>query len=190
MPRAILRPGGCHGTSPLGHEGAISLRGLLKFSALVFLACLLFLVVDVWHRVAGYQAIHGQGIRGTVTVTSCEQHRSGTFCTGDFASADGRVTRPGVRINGAAELLKWTGEAGRPAPAAHVSAALSVRDAGEAWTLDGLPWLRPSPVTLTALAPVAIALILVWAELRDIPTRRRFTRMRQGGWLTRTLSGR
>lgn len=193
MRRATLRSGGCHGTYPLEHRGAISLKGLLKFSAVVFLACLLFLVVDVWHRVAGYQAVHGQGIRGAVTVTGCEAHRTGAFCTGDFRSADGRVTKSKIRINGAVELLAWSGGDGLPAGSVRFPAVLSASDAGEAWTLDGRPWLRPSAAQVAALAPVAAVLAVLWGLVRGGPRSWRYrmdrARMRQGrGVLRREIA--
>jgi hypothetical protein len=164
------------------------MRGLLKFAAVVFLACLLFLVVDVSHRVAGYQAVHGHGIQGTVTVTSCEAHRTGTFCTGDFKSADRRVTESGIRINGAAELLGWSAGEGLSAGSVRLPAALSPSDTGEAWTADGDPWLQPSAIQLAAMAPVAAVLAVLWRLLSGGPRswqyraqRARMRRMRRGG---------
>ncbi|HEV7934713.1 MAG TPA: hypothetical protein VGP70_20690 [Actinomadura sp.] len=153
--------------------GAISLRGLLNLSAIVCLLCLLFLIIDVRHRMTGYRAAYGQGIKGTVAVTSCGSHLTGTYCTGDFTSADGRVRRAGVRVNGAMELLDRAGHGGGlPGPVSY-PAALSGAKAGEAWTLDGTPWLRPSIPQVVALVPVAIPVLLAWALLRGGPHGRR-----------------
>jgi hypothetical protein len=52
-------------------------------------------------------------------------------------------------------------------------AALSGAKAGEAWTLDGTPWLRPSIPQVVALVPVAIPVLLAWALLRGGPHGRR-----------------
>jgi hypothetical protein len=153
--------------------GAISLRGLLNLSAIVFLVCLLFLVIDVRHRMTGYRAAYGQGVKGTVTVTACGSHLTGTYCTGDFTSADGRVRRAGVRVNGAMELLDRAGHGhGLTAPVSY-PAALSGPRADEAWTLDGTPWLRPSTALVTAFVPVAVPVLLAWALLRGGPLNRR-----------------
>jgi hypothetical protein len=165
------------------------MTSLLKLVAVVFLGCALFLVVDVGHRVTGYQTAHGKGIRGTVTVTGCAAHRTGTFCVGDFTSADGRVVRSKIRVNGAAELLKWSGGSGRPAAVTRIPAALSAPGAGEAWTLAGRPWLRPSLVQVTALAPVATVLAMIWALVRGGPRSWRYrldrARMRRGSGVVR-----
>lgn len=167
------------------------MKGLLKLVAVVFLGCALYLVVDVSHRVDGYRAVNGQGIRGTVTVTGCEAHRTGTFCTGDFGSADGRITKSEIRVNGAAELLGWSAGDGRPAGSVRFPAVLSAADAEEAWTLDGQPWMRPSVVQVTALLPVAAVLAVLWGLLRGGPRAWRYrrmmrrSRMRRGGGVVR-----
>jgi hypothetical protein len=156
------------------------LKGLLKFVAVIFLSCALFIIVDVEHRVDGYQAVHGQGIVGTVTVTGCEKHRTGTFCIGDFSSADGRILRPEVRVNGAVELLGWSEGDGPPTGSVRLPSALTAADADEAWTLDGVPWLRPSVVQITALLPVAAVVTVLWGLLREGPRGWRYRRMRRG----------
>lgn len=146
--------------------GAISLSGLLKLSAVVFLVCLLFLIVDVRHRVTGYKAVYGQGIQGTVTVTECGSHRFGRFCTGDFTSADGRVKRSEIRVNGGLQLVERARNGVRPALPAQFPAALSGAKADEAWTLDGKPWMRPSKAQVIALVPVAAPVIALWVFVR------------------------
>jgi hypothetical protein len=154
-------------------SGTISPRGLLNLSAIVFLLCLLFLIIDARHRMTGYRAAYGQGIKGTVAVTECGSHLTGTYCTGDFTSADGRVRRAGVRVNGAMELLDRARHGhGLPAPVSY-PAAISGAKADEAWTLDGTPWLRPSTAQITALVPVAIPVLLAWALLHGDPRSRR-----------------
>jgi hypothetical protein len=160
--------------------GAISLSGLLNLCAVIFLVCALFLIIDVRHRMTGYRAVHGEGIQGTVTVTECRSHLMGTYCTGGFTSADGRIARSGIRVNGAVELLGRTGHAGGPSSPARLPAVLSEAGADEAWTLQGKPWLRPGKAQVTALVPVAVPVVALWALLRGGPggRRRRIDRAR------------
>jgi hypothetical protein len=154
-------------------SGAISLSGLLNFFALIFLVCALFLIIDVRHRMTGYRVVHGQGIRGTATVTDCGSHLITTYCVGDFTSADGRVKRSEIRVNGAAELLEETGYGRRPAAPVLVPAVISDAGAGEAWTLQGKPWMRLGKAQALALVPVAAPVVALWLLLRGGPAGRR-----------------
>jgi hypothetical protein len=138
----------------------ITLGRLLTIGSVILLSCLIFLFLDVRHRIAGYKSVTS-GIIGTASVTECEWHRYGSYCTGTFTSADGKVTRPGVRINGAAELLNWN----RNTPAT-VPAAITDQWADEAWTTEGAPWLRLSPFLGLALTPVALLVLFAWAFTR------------------------
>ncbi|MBC6461832.1 hypothetical protein [Actinomadura sp. HBU206391] len=147
-------------------SGAISLSGLLNFCAVIFLVCALFLFIDVRHRMTGYRAVHGQGIQGTVTVTDCGSHLINTYCTGDFTSADGRVSRSEIRVNGGPELLGETGAHGGPTVPVHLPAVLSDADADEAWTLQGNPWMRLGKAQVLALVPVAAPVVVLWILLR------------------------
>jgi hypothetical protein len=157
--------------------GAISVKGLLKFSLIVFLFCLIFLVMDVRHRMAGYQAVHGHGIQGTATVTRCQSHPFSRFCTGHFTSADGRVNRSGIRVNGAMASLGRERHGARPAtPMDHpvdYPAVLASAKADEVWTVDGDPWLRPSMAQVSALVPVSIPVLVAWGLVRGGPRSRR-----------------
>jgi hypothetical protein len=153
--------------------GAISLSRLLNFCAVIFVVCTLFLIIDVRHRMTGYRAVHGQGIQGTVTVTECRSHLISRYCTGDFTSADGRVARSGVRVNGAVELLDQAGHTGGPAAPVRLSAVVSKAGADEAWTLQGEPWMRLGKAQVTALVPVAVPAVVLWALLRGGPGNRR-----------------
>ncbi|GAA2091056.1 hypothetical protein [Actinomadura alba] len=154
-------------------NGAISLSGLLNFCAVVILVCALFLIIDVRHRMTGYRAVYGQGVQGTATVTDCGSHLISTYCVGDFTSADGRVKRSEIRVNGAAELLEETGRGPRSAAPVLVPAVMSDAGAGEAWTLQGKPWLRPGKAQLLALVPVAAPVVVLWILLRGGPGARR-----------------
>jgi hypothetical protein len=131
--------------------GEITLGRLIGIGLVVVFACLLFLIVDVRHRMAGYQAVNGQGIRGTVSVAACESHRLGRLCTGNFVSSDGRVQRQDVRINGVKTAERQT-----------VPAAIAGAEADEAWTTGGSPWTTPSVVLFAALIPVAMAVGMLW----------------------------
>jgi hypothetical protein len=138
--------------------GEITLGRLLRLGFVVVFACLLFLFLDTKHRTVGYQAVHGQGIPGSITVTKCDSHQLGTICTGDFISTDGKVQRRDVRVNGVEAM------AARPLPA-----AVTGPDAQEAWTADGSPWLNPSVFQLSALIPLAVVLAMLWSFLTGGP---------------------
>lgn len=138
--------------------GEITLGRLLRLGFVVVFACLLFLLLDTKHRTAGYQAVHGQGIPGSITVTKCDSHQFGTVCKGDFVSADGTVQRHDVRVNGVEAAV------GRP-----LQAAVTGPDADEAWTVNGSPWLNPSVFQLSAMIPLAIVLAMLWTFLTGGP---------------------
>lgn len=138
--------------------GEITLGRLVGLGGVVFLACLLFLYVDVKHRMAGYEAVRGQGIQGTASVTKCEKQPLGSLCIGNFVSSDGKIQHDDVRINGAHE-----GDT-------EVPAAITGADSDEAWTTDGTPWLTPSMVQLGALIPVIGVLAMLWTLIIGGPT--------------------
>ena len=138
--------------------GEITLGRLLRLGFVVVFAGLLFLLLDTKHRTAGYQAVHGQGILGSITVTKCDPHQLGTVCTGDFVSTDGKVRRHDVRVNGVDAMTA------RPLPA-----AITGPHAKEAWTVAGSPWLKPSFFQLSALIPLAIVLAMLWSFLTGGP---------------------
>lgn len=138
--------------------GEITLGRLLRLGLVVVFACLLFLFFDTKHRTAGYQAVHGQGISGSITVTTCDPHRFATVCKGDFVSADGKVKRHDVRVNGVEAM------ADRP-----MAGAVTGPNAGEAWPADGSPWLKPSVFQLSALIPLAVVLAVIWSFLAGGP---------------------
>ncbi len=129
----------------------------------VLIAALVFLQGDIRHRTAGYEAAHGHGILGNVVVTKCSSDGFGTTCRGDFTSLDGTLRRPNVTVNGPSGLSD------RPLPVT-IPAAVTGRNAGEAWSLSGEPWWRPSIVQLIALVPVALALAYLWTLLAGGPT--------------------
>jgi hypothetical protein len=138
--------------------GEITLGRLIGLGGVVFFACLLFLFVDVKHRMAGYEAVNGQGILGTASVMKCEKQPLGSKCTGDFVSSDGKIQRHDVRINGA------------HAGDTEVSAAITGAGSNEAWTTDGSPWLTPSIVLLGALIPVVGVAAMIWTLIVGGPT--------------------
>ena len=138
--------------------GEITLGRLLRLGFVVVFACLLFLFLDTKHRTAGYNAVHGHGVPGSIMVTKCDSHQLGTICTGDFVSTDGTLQRHDVRVNGVEAM------AARPLPA-----AVTGPDAKEAWTADGSPWLNPSVFQLSALIPLAIVLAMLWSFLTGGP---------------------
>jgi hypothetical protein len=138
--------------------GEITLGRLLRLGFVVLFACLLFLFLDTKHRMAGYQAVNGQGITGTVTVTKCDAQRFTTVCTGDFRSSDGKIRRPDVHINGVRAMES------QPLPA-----AITGPQAKEAWSADGAPWLYLSVFQLGALIPLAVVLAMVWSFISGGP---------------------
>src|SRR4051812_32515070 len=80
--------------------GRSTVRYLVGVATLISVAALLFIVVDLRHRVIGYRAANGSGIAGLATLTHCEWHRYGSVCVGDFVSRDNRIHRAGLPING------------------------------------------------------------------------------------------
>jgi len=138
--------------------GEITLGRLLRLGFVVVFACLLFLLFDTKHRMAGYHAVHGQGIPGTITVTKCDSQRLGTVCTGNFVSADGQVQRHDVRVNGVKAM-----------DAQPLAAAVTGANAKEAWTADGSPWLSFSVVQFAALIPLAVLLATIWTFISGGP---------------------
>jgi hypothetical protein len=145
----------------------ITLGRLITIGTAILLTCLIFLFLDVRHRMTGYKSVNS-GIMGTATIAECEQHRFGSRCTGTFTSADGSVKRSGVRVVGAAELLDWNQGQGPAAPDAPavVPAAIADQWADEAWTTEGAPWLRFSLFSALALAPLALLVLFAWAFTR------------------------
>lgn len=143
---------------PSPASGFITVRYLFAVVGIACLVALLFLVMDLRHRVDGYRAVSGSRITGLATLTRCEWHQTGSVCVGDFVSADNRVRRPGIRINGAAGILNWSRSKGEGPPPAgtKVRAVLAEPTADEAWTLDGDPWLDFSPLHVYMLIPVAL----------------------------------
>jgi hypothetical protein len=142
--------------------GEMTLGRMIGLGSMVFIACLLFLFFDAKHRIAGYETAHGHGLQGTVTVANCKsQLLGGSVCSGDFVSADGKIQRHDVRINGA----KTAGTQIAPA-------AISGADADEAWTTEGSPWSAPSTVQLGALAAIVL---VIWLAIRGGP----------GAWMNR-----
>jgi hypothetical protein len=95
---------------------------------------------------------------GSITVTKCDAHQLGTVCTGDFVSADGKVQRHDVRVNGVEALAAGT-----------LPGAVTGPDADEAWTADGTPWLTPSIFQFSALIPLAVVLAMLWTFLTGGP---------------------
>jgi hypothetical protein len=138
--------------------GEITLGRLLRLGFVVVFACILFLFLDTKHRTAGYQAVHGQGIPGSITVTKCDSHQLGTVCKGDFVSTNGRIQRHDVRVNGIEAMA-----------ARSVPAAVTGPDANEAWTVDGSPWLKLSVFQLSAFIPLAVVLAMLWSFLSGGP---------------------
>jgi hypothetical protein len=126
------------------------------FLALICLGSIVYLGVDVNHRVDGYRIVQ-HGVRGTATVTRCT-----SGCVGDFVSGDKSVRLTGIRVNGADQ------------PGV-VKAAVSGAKATDAWTLTGTPWLHLSRDDLYAVAPLIAAMViarLVLAGVRDGRSRR------------------
>lgn len=151
--------------------GEITLGRALRLGLVILFVCVLFLFLDTKHRMAGYRAVHGDGIPGTVTVTKCDARwLGGTTCTGNFVSSDGKTLRHGVRVNGVKPV-----DAGAALPA-----AIGGEHAKEAWTSDGAPWLDLSAFQVAALIPLAVALAAMRTFLRGGPRtwRRRSRGMR------------
>jgi hypothetical protein len=138
--------------------GEITLGRLIGTGLVIFFVCLLFLFVDVRHRMAGYEAVHGQGVSGTISVTKCESNQLGSHCVGNFLSADGKIQRKDVRVNGV-----------KTAESQVLPAAITDADADEAWTAEGQPWLSFSAIQLAALVPVVMALAMLWAFIAGGP---------------------
>lgn len=136
----------------------LSLRRLLGLSVIVLLVALFFLFNDVRHRMSGYQIAHGHGIIGTATVTGCWSDLFGTGCRADFVSADGKVHRS-VVLNGPSDM----------AHRLSYPAAVGDAGAGEAWTLTGSPWWRPSVGLIAALAPVGLVVASLWSLVAGGP---------------------
>jgi hypothetical protein len=143
---------------PSPASGFITVRYLSAVVGLVCLAALIFLIMDLRHRVDGYRAVTGSRITGLATVTRCQWNQTGSVCRGDFVSADNRIRRAGIRVNGAATILNWTRSKGdgRPPAGTKVRAVLADPTADEAWTLDGEPWMDFSRLHVYMLIPVAL----------------------------------
>jgi hypothetical protein len=131
---------------------------LIGISLVIFFACLLFLFVDVKHRMAGHDAVNGQGIPGTISVTECESNQLGSRCVGNFISTDGKIQRKDMRVNGV-----------KTAEFQVVPAAITDADADDAWTAEGSPWLDVSVIQLAALAPVVMGLAMLWTLIAGGP---------------------
>jgi hypothetical protein len=139
--------------------GEITLGRTLRLGFVVLLACLLFLFFDTKHRMAGYQAVHGDGIPGGITVTKCDSRwLGGTTCVGNFVSSDGKIQRHGIHVNGV-----------KAVDAQVLPAAIGGEHAKEAWTSDGTPWLDLSAIQVAALIPLVVALAAIWTFLRGGP---------------------
>jgi hypothetical protein len=136
------------------------------FLGVVCVGCLLFLMLDVKHRISGYGAAH-HGVLGTVAINECDRGMTGVVCKGDFRSADGAVRRTGIRVNGAPQALHWDKESGKIVPPALMPAGIGDAGAGEAWTVDGTPWLNISRVQMYALVPVFAVVLVLWLVLRQ-----------------------
>jgi len=152
-----------HRDSSLHRDGGqLTVGRAAALSAAVLIVALVFLQGDVRHRMAGYEAVHGHGILGTVTVTKCSTDGLGTSCRGDFTSQDGSLHRANLTVNGPSGLSDKVLPVSLPA-------AVTGRGAHEAWSVDGSPWWRPSVVQLAALVPVALALAYLWMLLTGGP---------------------
>lgn len=143
--------------------GASTLGNLVFLAVVVILVSGIYLLMDVRHRMAGYDAVHGKGIAGTVSVTRCEATDWRTYCVGSFTSTDGQVVRNNIRVNGAARLMRWNGVP-LTAPV-ELPAVITGAKADQAWTANGVPWLEFSRGQLIGLAPIAIAAALLWRLL-------------------------
>ena len=139
--------------------GEITLSRLIGTSLVILFACLLFLFIDVRHRISGYEAVNGQGIAGSVSVVECESQRFSRVCTGNFISSDGKIQRYDVRINGA-----------KTADGQVLAAAITGADADEAWTAEGTPWMNASVIQAAALLPVAMILVMIWTLIKGGPS--------------------
>ena len=138
--------------------GEMTLGRALRLGLVVLFICFLFLFFDTKHRMAGYQAVHGQGVPGTVTLTKCESQLLGRACTGNFVSSDGKIQRHGVRVNGTNAMDTQA-----------LPAAIIGENATEAWTAYGSPWFDLSVVQISAMIPLAVALAILWSFLRGGP---------------------
>jgi len=139
-------------------SGQITVGRAALLSGLVLIVAVIFLQGDIRHRIGGYDAVHGNGILGTATVTSCGSDVFGTTCHGDFTSEDGTLRLHGLTVNGPSGLSKTKLPTALPA-------AVTGPHAHEAWSVAGEPWWRPSIVQLIALVPVALALAYLWSLL-------------------------
>jgi hypothetical protein len=136
------------------------------FLGVVCAGCLVFLTLDVNHRITGYQAVH-QGVLGTVAITECDRGITGVVCKGDFGSADGRVHHRGIRVNGAPQALNWDKGSAKVDPPIRLPAGIIHTDAREAWTVEGTPWLNVSRVQTYAVVPVLATAFALWLVLRQ-----------------------
>jgi hypothetical protein len=143
--------------------GQITVGRAALLAGLVLIVAVIFLQGDIRHRIAGYEAVHSNGILGTVTVTSCSADTLGTTCHGDFSSEDGTLRLHHLTVNGPSGLSKTTLPTTIPA-------AVTGPRAHEAWSVTGDPWWRPSIVQFAALVPVALALAYLWSLLLGGPT--------------------
>jgi hypothetical protein len=138
--------------------GEITLGRLLRLGLVILFVCFLFLFFDTKHRMAGYQAVHGQGIPGSIAVTKCETHWLGTVCKGNFVSSDAKIHLHDVRLNGIKAM-----------DADLLPAAITGGHAKEAWTDYGSPWNDLSVIQVSALIPLILVLATVWTFLRGGP---------------------
>lgn len=136
------------------------------FLGVVCAGSLLFLTLDVDHRISGFRAVH-QGIPGTVGITWCDRGVTGVVCRGDFVSTDGRIHRSGIRVNGAPQALHWDGGSRSIDPPMLLPVRIGHSDAREAWTVEGTPWLNVSKVVTYALMPVFAVAVSLWLVLRQ-----------------------
>lgn len=132
----------------------------------VCLGSLLFVTMDVGHRISGYRAAH-HGILGTVGITRCDRGTTGVVCRGDFASVDGGVRLQGIRVNGASQALHWNKGSQRIDPPVLLPVRIGGSGAHEAWTVEGTPWLNVSRVMMYALVPELAAALSLWMVLRQ-----------------------
>jgi hypothetical protein len=136
------------------------------FLGVVCVGCLLFWMLDVKHRIAGYDAVH-HGVLGTAAITECHHGMTGVVCQGNFRSADGAITRTGIRVNGAPQALHWNKGSAKLDPPVLMPVGIGDARAGEAWTVEGTPWLNLSKIQTYALVPLLAAGFALWLVLRQ-----------------------
>jgi hypothetical protein len=136
------------------------------FLGVVCVGSLLFVTMDVSHRISGYRAAH-QGILGTVGITRCDHGMTGVVCRGDFTSVDGGVHRQGIRVNGAPQALHWNRGTQLIDPPMLLPVRIGDSGAHEAWTVEGTPWLSVSRVMMYALTPELAMAFSLWMVLRQ-----------------------